>query len=486
MDATPDTLTLVWEILKAAYAVSIGVILLIIILENRNPIRTITWIVVLLTLPGIGILFYIFFGQKIRQRKRHKHKSLKNDLELKERSKSGLSTGANPHRNDTVDEHIHTVLMLKRNSDALLTRNNTVDLITEGREMLEMILQAIEGAQSFIHIEYYIFADDEAGRRVADALERKADAGIEVRMLVDDVGSWELPSAFFDEMKRHNVMIDSFLPVRFPKFTGHVNYRNHRKIVIVDGQVAFVGGMNMAQRYVDGGETFGHWHDTHLRIKGDAINFIQSVFAYDWYMMKREELSENKYFPRHHTSASGTAIQVASSGPDAKWPAIMMGMFSIISRARHHVYITTPYLMPGETILTALKAAAMGGVDVRIIIPQKSDSWIADHCSKSYVKELLEANIRVYLYQDGFLHGKTLEADRTAAIVGSANMDFRSFEQNFELSAFIYDRDVAQRLFARFESDFERAQLITTKAWKHRPFMQRAKESFARVLSPLL
>lgn len=477
--------TFVWEMLKVAYALTICVILLMVILENRSPLKTITWIVVLILLPGFGVLFYIFFGQRVRRTRIRMRKRLKNDSNLKQISKANIDSSITDVSADTSAIHTKTIQLLLKNSLAVLTYNNKVDLIYNGASMIDQIIAELKRAKSFIHIEYYVFANDEIGQRVANVLKQKAAEGVEVRMLVDDVGSWELPKSFFSDMSAAGIQIDSYLPVRFPKFTSHVNYRNHRKIVIVDGSVGFMGGMNIAKRYVDGGANYNYWCDMHLRIEGNAINFMQAIFISDWYIVKQKELTSPKYFPRRVPCGNAT-MQIAASGPNSQWPAIMMGMYSVISQACKFLYVTTPYFMPGDTILMALKVAAMGGVDVRIVIPQKSDSWLADRCSKSYIKELIDANVKVYLYKKGFLHGKTIVADGNVSVIGSANMDFRSFEQNFEMSAFIYNESISAQLSRNFSEYFSDSELVTHKNWKRRPFMSRLSESFARILSPIL
>ena len=477
----------VQAILIPAYFITILVVVILIMLENRSPLKTITWILVLMLLPGVGIVFYIFFGQNLRKEKIIARKGLKNDELLVSMAHAQIrrmdegSLIENAH----INNKRHIIQLLLNNSNSVVTIGNKINLLNNGSETFSAILTALEQAQCFIHLEYYIFANDNIGGQIVAILKQKASQGVEVRMIVDDVGSWELKQDFFDDLLSSNIQIESFLQVRFPKFTSRVNYRNHRKILVVDGLVGFIGGINVADRYISGDESYGIWRDTHLMVEGDAVNTLQMVFLADWYFVRQVELAEEKYFPPKIPHGD-SMVQITSSGPDTDWPAIMMGIFHAIASAQKYVYIATPYFMPGETVLMALKSAALGGIDVRILIPQKNDAWFTRLCSYSYVKELLEANIKVYFYEKGFLHSKTLVVDDVVSTIGSANIDFRSFEQNFEINAFIFDEKIAAEMKLTFLNDLDDSILIQYDQWKQRPLKQKMQESFARLFSPLL
>ncbi len=474
-------------ILISAYSATILVVVILIIMENRSPLKTIAWILVLMLLPGLGIVFYIFFGQNLRKEKIIARKGLKNDellISMAHAQIERLSDG-DLANHPAIQAKQHIIKLLLNNSNSVVTVGNKVTILNNGKDTFDEIIDAIECAEHFIHIEYYIFADDNIGRRIVDILKRKAAQGIEVRMIVDDVGSWELKRRFFDDLRKSGIEIESFLQVRFPKFTSRVNYRNHRKIVIVDGQIGFLGGINVADRYIENSTDNIFWRDMHLKIEGDAVNPLQIVFLTDWYFVRQQELADAKYFP-HHKPSGDKLVQITASGPDTDWPAIKMGIFHAIASARKYVYIATPYLMPGETILMALKTAAMGGVDVRLLIPQKSDAIVTGYGSHSYVKELLEANVKVYFYTRGFLHSKTLVADDILSTIGSTNIDIRSFDQNFEVNAFIMDEALAIEMRDIFINDLQDARKIDIDSWRRRPLKQKAKESFARIFSPLM
>lgn len=478
---------IIQTILISAYAITILVVVILIMLENRSPLKTITWILVLMLLPGIGVVFYIFFGQNLRKEKIIAKKGLKNDDLLVSMAHAQISRMGDGSliENASINNKKHIIQLLLNNSNSVVTIGNKLKVLNNGAETFDAILMALKQAQSFIHIEYYIFANDNIGRQVIEILKQKAAQGLEIRMIVDDVGSWELKQPFFDDLISSGIQVESFLQVRFPKFTSRVNYRNHRKILIVDGQVGFVGGINVADRYINGDASYGIWRDMHLMVEGDAVNALQMVFLSDWYFVRQVELAEKKYFPPK-SPAGDSLVQITSSGPDSDWPAIMMGIFHAIASAQNYVYIATPYFMPGETVLMALKSAALGGIDVRILIPQKSDAWFTKLCSYSYVKELLEADIKVYFYTKGFLHSKMMVVDDVLSTLGSANIDFRSFEQNFEINAFMFDENIAREMKETYLNDLNNAIEIEYDQWKGRPLKQKIQESFARLFSPLL
>lgn len=482
-----DVPSIIRSILVTAYAVTMLVIVILIILENRSPLKTISWTLVLMLLPGLGVVFYIFFGQNLRKekiiaRKGHKNEELLISMAHAQISRlgNGIFTG-----NTKIAAKKHIIKLMLNNSNSVVTIGNRVKILNNGAETFDEMIHALEEARHYIHMEYYIFADDNIGRLFLDVLKRKAAEGVEVRLIFDDVGSWELKKPFFAQLHAAGIEAESFLPVHFPKFTSKVNYRNHRKITIIDGQVGFMGGINIADRYVFGDRSYGVWRDMHMMIEGDAVNTLQMVFATDWYFVKQVELADKKYFPLKQPLGD-TLIQIASSGPDTDWPAIMMGMFHAIASAQKYVYITTPYFMPGETILMALKSAAMGGVDIRLLIPYRSDAWFTRLCSFSYIKELLIANVKVYFYTKGFLHSKMMVVDDTLCTLGSTNIDTRSFEQNFEINAFMFDENLARQVRQIFLNDLNDSSKVEYRQWVKRPKKQKIKESFARLFSPLL
>ncbi|WP_430815780.1 cardiolipin synthase [Carboxylicivirga sp. RSCT41] len=487
MDFIDSIPPLVVNIVKVAYVFAMLAIVFIVMLENRSPLKAIPWMLVLLFVPVLGVVFFVFFGQNLRKEKIIRRKGLKNHDLIREIAHSQSYKLAEGSMDDMprMENNKKLIQLFLNNSSSILTIGNEVDVLNNGEATFSAIIDALRRARHSIHLQYYIFDLDEIGNQVLDILKEKASQGIEIRMIVDDVGSWELKRSFFKEMNSYGIEAYSFLTVRFPTLTSKVNYRNHRKLVIVDGEIGFLGGLNVADRYIKGNPSYGTWRDMHLRIGGDAVNALQSVFFVDWYFVSQKDIADTKYFP-HKKPAGDKLVQIVASGPDSDWPGIMMGYYQAISNAKKYVYITTPYFMPGESVLMALKASAMGGVDVRIIIPEKSDAYFTALCTKSYVKEMLIAGVKFYFYKPGFLHSKMMVVDDEVCTIGTTNMDFRSFEQNYEVNAFIYDEQKAKEVKGYFMSDLNESYLIDLTEWRKRPYWQKAKESFARLFSPAL
>lgn len=459
------------------YAIIIGMITMV-VLDNRNPVKTIAWILVLLFLPVVGIIFYIFFGRSQRRERIISKKSL-DSLLKKPRAEYLEQTPVK-----VTDEQLRLVEFFKNTNQAFLYDDNDVEIFTEGYSMLEALIKAISRAKHHIHIEFYIFEDDPVGRLVRDVLIDKVKQGVEVRVIYDDVGCWRVPNLFFDEMRSAGIEVCSFLKVRYPRFTSHVNYRNHRKIVVVDGEYGFVGGMNLAKRYLVGTD-WGIWRDTHLMIHGKAVHGLQTAFLVDWYFVDRTLITSSSYFPKLDSYGKMQA-QIVTSDPIGFCREIMDGIVMAISKAKRYFYIQTPYFLPTEVVLTAMETAALAGVDVRLMVPLKADSMITQCASSSYLGDIMRAGVKVYQYRSGFLHSKLMVSDDNFSTVGSTNVDFRSFEQNFEVNAFMYDADTALQLKEIFLIDQRECTQLYLKHWKNRPWRHKVCESVLKLLAPLL
>jgi len=459
---------------------------LMIILEKRSPFKTAAWIMVLILVPIFGIFFFAVFGQEYRKRKMFSWKGLKGlkqlrnlaTKQLRKMGQTNLKADSEIHANENI------IKLLLNNSNTLLTTGNQLELLIDGKNTFEAIFEAIESARHHIHLEYYIFSDDKIGTQLKELLFKKREQGVEVRIIVDDVGSWDLRKSYFNNLREKGIEIYPFLEVRFPRLTSRVNYRNHRKIIIIDGKTGFLGGINIADRYIEGLTKLGHWRDTHLQLKGDAAACLQVIFAADWYFVSKENIYGYKYFPKF-TEADGIAVQVSASGPDYDWEAIAQAYFAAITNARKKVYLVTPYLMPPQALLLALKTAALSNVDVRIIIPEKSDARLSKWCSFSYIEELLEAGVRIYFYQNGFIHSKYMLVDDSFSSVGTSNFDFRSFETNFEANAFIYNRAFSKKLEAHFMDDLHNSRELLLEQWEQRSTLFKIRESLAHIVSPM-
>lgn len=486
-----DILVNIWKsmpsLITVLYIITVVFIAVLIILENRNPEKTISWILVLVLLPFIGMVIYLFFGQEYRKTKMYSRKGLKDLEKLRNLTLEQLDNLPKNHFKISDKLYLKKNLMnlLLSNSNAILTNNNEVQILRNGAETFPEIFRVMEQAKHHIHLEYYIIENDKIGNYLRELLIRKAREGVEVRLIFDDVGSWELKRKFIRSMSDAGVKVDCFMKVRFPMLTSRVNYRNHRKILVVDGETAFVGGLNFADRYQDGVPGIGPWRDTHLKVTGGGATALQIIFMADWYFVSKDILKGEEYF-KPFESGHGKLVQMTASGPDSDWESIGQAYFAAIASATDYVYISTPYLMPTADIVTALKTSALGGIDVRIIVPGLSDAITPKWGTNSYIEELLEAGVKIYFYKAGFTHSKVIVADGVFSSVGTANLDFRSLETNFEVNAMIYDEEIAGILADQFLEDQEKSELIILEEWRNRPRINKIKESFARIISPML
>ena len=459
------------------WIIIIGTIL-VIVMDNRNPVKTLAWILVLIFLPVVGLVFYIFFGRSQRHeriigKKVYGHLMKKPIAEYLAQPAARLPEGYK-----RIIDLFHNV------NQSLPFEGNSIETFTSGYSFIQALLRELQQARQHIHIESYIFEDDAIGRMVRDVLIEKSRSGVEVRVIYDDVGCWHVPNRFFERMREAGIEVRSFLKVRFPHFTNKVNYRNHRKIIVIDGRTGFVGGMNLAERYVRG-FSWGIWRDTQLMLKGKAVHGLQTAFLLDWYFVDRTLISAAKYFPKLDNPGS-SLVQIVTSEPVGPWREIMQGLVKAMSEARKYFYIQTPYFLPTEPMLVAMQTAALSGVDVRLMLPCRADSRLTHLASCSYLADVLRAGVKVYLYQKGFLHSKLMVSDDLLSTVGSTNMDFRSFEHNFEVNAFIYDTETALQMREIFLQDQRDCLPVSLKNWEKRSRSRKVAESTVRLLAPLL
>ncbi|HZJ57552.1 MAG TPA: cardiolipin synthase [Clostridia bacterium] len=468
------------------FIINIALALTLIFLERRNPTTTWAWVLILMFVPGLGFVLYLFLGQNYRKRKRITAKG-HNDMIRVARQRSEMLT---QHHLDFNDPNIFNIgdliLLFYRNSGSVFSRNNKVTILNNGDEKFPALIEELRGAKHHIHMAYYIIRDDEIGRAVRDLLAQKAQEGVEVRLLYDGMGCLFVGKRYFDPIIRAGGKVAAFLPPFIPYINVRVNYRNHRKIIVIDGEIAFTGGLNLGDEYLGRSLKYGFWRDMHLMIRGSAVDQLQLRFMMDWQFASKKDIpASRKYFP-HKYDTDGSGLQIVSSGPDSSWAAIHQGYVKMISRARKKVYIQTPYFVPDDSMATALKIAALGGVDVRIMIPAMPDHPFVYWASTSYIGELLEAGAKAYIYDNGFLHSKLLITDDSVASVGTANLDIRSFSMNFEVNTFIYDTDIIKKLEGFFLEDLRLCEQITPESYAARPLSMRFKESVSRLLSPLL
>jgi cardiolipin synthase A/B len=462
------------------YEIVVVLMIIHVLMDNRQPAKTMAWALVIYFVPFVGMIFYLFFGVNTRRERLVSQRSM-NQL-----TKRSMLEFVEQQGLRVAQRHKPMVDLFINQNLAMPFKDNSFDIYNDGYAFFPDLLAAIGKAKSHIHFDFYIFDDDALGMLIADSLIDRAHEGVEVRVIYDDVGCWNVSHKFFERMREEGIEVCAFLPVRFPSFTSKVNYRNHRKIIVIDGKVGFVGGMNIALRYVKGKDG-KPWRDTMVKVEGSAVYGLQRAFLVDWYFVDRTLISDRKYYPQPLVSAPNNRIaQTVTSSPISSNPEIMQGYVRLILAARRYIYIESPYFLPNEPVLFALKTAALGGLDIRIIVPWKTDAGLAEWGGRSYLREMVEAGVSVYLYTGGFLHSKMLICDDSLVSCGSTNFDFRSFENNFESNTFIYDEDTALRFKAIFLDD--QTQTVEFKNVERRmkpKFPMRLWESISRMLSPL-
>ncbi len=464
------------------------------IMRRQDPVKTLTWVIVLILLPYVGLILYFFFGMHYRKKRLYRYKR---DAEYTYRKETSAQQREyiirNPEVLGDLKPYQKIIFQNLRNNYTIVEHNSSLEFYFTGKDSLDAMYESIQGARSHIHLQSYIFENDRIGEKFAELLMQKASEGVEVRVIYDGVGSISLKKDFVQKMEAAGVEMLCFGKVTLPWPTSKVNYRNHRKILVVDGKVGFLGGVNIADRYYYGNE-LGPWHDTHVKVIGESVFSLQTSFFLDrYFILNRKIRAKRKYYPQLEIEQDGEkvqgkqiATQTVVCGPDSNWASIMQCFFSAITLARKHIYIVSPYFTPNESILNAIKIAALGNIDVRIMLPERSDTKIAHYSTMSYVSELLEAGVKIYLFKKGFNHSKVVSIDGEVSIVGSANMDMRSFEHNFEILSVIYDKECTEVIEKQFLYDAKACMKLDRKKWAARDKRQKVAESVARLCSPLL
>ncbi len=474
---------MIWFILLTVLAIDIVMVTIAVVnvlLEELQPFKAMFWIMTIVFIPILGFVLYYFFGKSL-----HKKRILSNrtHMLLAERTIHEFVSQTDlviPARHERIINFFASISM------GFPFKNNHFKILTEGADFFLSLLRDIGNAQSHIHLITYIFTDDAIGRLVADALIDKAHQGIEVRVIYDDVGSWKTSNRFFERMRKEGIDVEAFMPVRFPSLTGKVNYRNHRKICVIDGNTGYIGGMNIALRYAKGGRG-RNWCDTHLRVCGAVVSSLQRTFIDDWHLVSHSTLNDDKYYPVHNVPQNDCLAQEVVSSPLMPWHGLMQGYISIIYRARKYVFIETPYFLPPQPVLLALTTRALSGVDVRIILPEHTDQWFVEHAARPYVNKAFEAGVKFYLYKPGINHTKLLVCDDSVCSCGSTNVDFRSFVNNCESNMFIYDVEMALRMKMLFIGDLKYCtSLNDNELFHHTSIGQRLLDGAIHMLSPLM
>lgn len=462
--------------------------ILLIFFERRNPTSTWLWIMVLTFLPGIGFLLYLIIGQDLSKKKMFDEKEEKESYiqNLAQTQKREIEKDQFYYKDPNYYKYDNLIKMHLMNSEAYFSQDNKIDLLFTGEEKFASLLESIEQAEKYIYIQYYIFKSDNIGSKILDALGKRAREGVDVKLLVDGMGGRNLSRKSVRELREAGGEVSIFFPPFVPSFNIRINYRNHRKICIIDGMIAYTGGFNVGDEYLGLSKKFGNWRDTHIKIQGSAVNSLLWRFSLDWEFASKKETSINQSYLHEESKENNVGVQIVSSGPDSKWPSVKDGYMKMISDAVEKIYIETPYFIPDDSILEALRVAGLSGVDVRVMIPNKPDHPFVYWASMSYIGELLEAGVRFFTYEEGFLHSKVILSDDFVSSVGTANLDIRSFQLNFEVNAFIYDEVTNLKLTEKFIDDLSLCKEITLEEYRKRSYIVKIKESFSRLLSPIL
>ena len=466
------------------YGITAVAIIGVVVSENRNPVKTLAWITVLVLLPVVGIILYIFFGRSLRHirmisRKKRLRLTNRDDIKHLMRSRQVV------HYEDEKSDRQQMINLVNSIQGSPFLANNDVEIFTNGKDKFDALKRDILAAERYIHIQYYIIENDTIGNEIAELLKAKVAEGVRVRVLYDHVGSFHFDMSYFKKLRKAGVEVYPFMQITFPEFANRINWRNHRKIVVIDGKAGYIGGMNIADRYIDGGD-MGFWRDTHLRVVGDIVAALQVSFAIDWNFMKRELIEEPVEVVAPSTIKNPIGMQLVTSGPTSKWVNMAFVFQKAIDTASKCVYIQTPYFLPSDSLLKSLQVAALSKVDVRLMIPRKPDSILLRYASYSYVKQCLNAGIKIYFYEPGMLHAKVVVIDEDFVTTGSTNFDFRSFEHNFECNVLLYGKDFNKRMKEVMLEDMKNCTRISLRSWRKRSVWQKALESILRLFAPLL
>ena len=475
--------------ITAIITLNIFLAIVLIFLERRDASSTWAWLMVLFFIPILGFLIYLLLGRQLR--KKHLFRWEGRDKigidKLIDYQLDAIEQGTFEFRLDDALDYKDLINMHLRNNHAVLTQDNAVQIFNDGEAKFNALIEDMEQAKDHIHVQYYIFRLDSLGQRIHEVLIRKAKQGVKVRLLFDDMGSRGVRKKHFKELVELGGEVEAFFPSVMPLINPRLNYRNHRKIVVIDGRIGYIGGFNVGDEYLGLDRKFGYWRDTHLRIEGSSVHPLQTRFILDWNQASTNSNIEysDRYFPAIPLKGS-VGIQIVSSGPDSEWEQIKNGYLKLMAMAKDYIYIQTPYFIPDASFMDTLRIACLSGIDVRIMIPNKPDHAFVYWATYSYVGQLLKAGAKVYIYDNGFLHTKMIVVDNEASTVGTANIDVRSFKLNFEVNAFIYDRETSRELAELFEQDMLLSTELTMDLYNERTRMIKMKESFSRLLSPIL
>lgn len=481
--------TAFWWIMDHLLIINILLSVLIIFFQRKNPTTVWAWLLVLYCVPVLGFGLYLLLGQNFRKERMFKMKEIEGEVKYAIRRQEESIYRRRLRLRDPEQERFRSLILYNLNEgEAVLTDNNDVQVFTDGKEKFKALIDEMEHARRYIHLQYYIIKNDELWQKIEEVLLRKARQGVEIRVLFDSMGCRTMHNRDWERLEAAGIEVAEFFPAVLGKLQLRVNYRNHRKIAVIDGRVGFVGGFNIGREYLGRDKKFGYWRDTHICIEGAAVTSLAVRFVLDWNYAASENLFLKDYLfeiPEYQKNGRDP-MQIISSGPDSRSKVIRNNYLRLIHMAKKNVYIQTPYFIPDEDILEALKIAAKSGIDVRIMIPCKPDHPFVYWATYSYLGDMIAAGAKCYTYDNGFLHSKCMCVDGLVTCMGTANMDIRSFALNFEVNAVIYSARTTRCLEDAFDKDIEKSTLVTRKMYRGRGMVIRIKEQFCRLFSPVL
>jgi len=475
----------IFGFLSVLITLSVIFIGFVIFFENRHPTQTITWLVVLGSFPLIGFIFYLLFGRNYRKERMFRKKYFLDKQAFL--TVEGEDDPRSQEKLSLMGEHQGKLFKLAQKlGNSPISFDTATKVLSNGDETFQHIIEQLKRARHHIHLEYYIVRHDRIGQEIKEILIQKASEGVKIRFLFDAVGSWQLSKSYINDLRNVGIEAVSFGPVKLPFLNNKFNFRNHRKIIVIDGTIGFVGGLNIGDEYLGRNKEIGYWRDTHLMLKGEAVRTLQLIFLQDWYYMTNHSFLTAEYLSPQIDHRRHGGVQLIAGGPDNEWSVIKNIFFSMIASAEKSVWIASPYFIPDEDIFSAIKVAALSGVDVRLLVPNRPDKRIVFHASRSYFPELLAAGVKVYEYQRGFMHSKIIIVDEELASIGTSNMDMRSFHLNFEVNAFLFRTKSTEELVEEYSNDLKYAKQLELETFQQRHIGFRILESTARLLSPLL
>lgn len=464
-------------ILIVVYIIIALIMVVSLLLNGIRPSKTLAWLLAIFTIPVGGVLLYILFG---RNRRKSKMFSLKNNFKARNETLHKICVpNISPNRKKTTE-------LIHKTSKCPVTCENELTLLKDGKNTFESIFNALENASEHIHLQYYIFEDGLLAEKLLEIFERKIAENVTIRLLYDGIGSYSLSKRYLKKLESIGVETAQFLPFKFGRFLSSLNNRNHRKIIVVDNKIGFTGGINISDKYLKGDPSLGKWHDTHLKVEGEAVDFLNEIFVTDWYLASGKKVDMSSFNVKEK-SGNSTPLQIVPSGPDDDFDVMEQAYFSLINSAEDYLYIINPYIIPNHAILQGLVTAALSGVDVRLLMSSSTDIKVVDWCVRAYFESYLKAGIKIYLYPDGFLHSKVMLCDDEVASIGTANLDNRSLQQNYEAQVFVYDDALCKRMKADFLQDCSKSTVLEDyEAHSKRPWLHKLIEGMAKLMSPLL